>query len=291
MNPQAYEILAEMKVNLPQEYCVDEILSCQHENKYFYCRFSTISGLNSRFYKGKEITNKIHWFEQLQRNKELLKIEEVVNCICGCVIYINDGCIYGEFVNGHIMSLLRKGVCSMRFLIDSNNGVYLINQFQRWIVQQKNNKFILKTNDNFDESQFNIIQDLIVYLRSIDFTKDNSLFELMVSKDKYVFCDAKIFSEDDFSLKTLQLFIDKKDKIVIKSPKKIVNLKSIHQVDCFDVDYKMLNNDLSNNNIIVYNDALLSHFITRNFKHFNSIFFLRRDNKVRYLDMNQLLST
>jgi len=290
MNPQAYEILEKMKVNIPQEYCVDQIMLNQNENSFFYCRFSSNSEFNSGLYNSEEIKNNIHLFKQLQRNNELIKIEEVVNCICGCAIYINNGNIYGEFVNGHIMSLLRKGACSIRFLMDSDNGIYLMDSFQRLIVQQTKNEFIIERNINDDELQLNILHDLIVYLRSIDFTINNSLYEIMVSKDKYVFCDAKIFSEDDFLLNTQQLFVNKKNKIAIKPPKKNINSNSIHQVDCFDVDFKAIEDDLTNNNITVHNDALLSHFITRNFKQFNSLFFLRGDSKVRYSKIDQLLS-
>lgn len=290
MNPKAYEILEKMKVNTPQEYCLDQAILDQNLSEFYFCRFSSNSILNSGLYKGEDIKNNIHLFMQLQHNNKLLKIEEVVNCICGCVIYVNNGYIYGEFVDGHIMSLLRKGVCSIRFLIDSNN-VYLINQFQRWIVHQTKNEFVLKSNNDFDKSRLNIIQDLFVYLCSINFIKDNSLFEIMISKDRYVFCDAKIFSEDDFYINTQQLFVSEKNKIVIKSPKRIINLKSIHQVDCFDVDYEAIKDNLANSNITAHNDALLSHFITRNYKYFNSLFFLRRENKVQYSKIDQILST
>ena len=112
----------------------------------------------------------------------------------------------------------------------------------------------------------------------------------MVSKDKFVFCDAKIFYRDDFFLNTQQLFVDKKNKIVIKAPKKDFDLNSIPQVDSFDVDCKMSNDDLSNRNITAHDDALLSHFITRNFKHINSLFFLKKGSKVRYSKIDQLLS-
>jgi hypothetical protein len=291
MNPSPYEILTEMKVRIPQEYCVDKFSSNQYKENYFYCRFSSNSGQSSGLYKGEEITNDIDRFRQMQQNKELLKIEEVINCVCGCVIYINNGYIYGEFVDGHIMSLLRKGVCSIRFLIDSNNRVYLIKQFQHWIVNLINDKYIFGPNNHFNEVQLRLIQDLIIYLHEINLTKNNSLYEILVSKDDFVFCDAKVFSKDDFFIDAKQLFISDDNNIVIKYPIKKIDSDSLNQIDCLDVDYKTMIDNNTNNNITVYNDALLSHYMTRNFKYFNSVYFLRRDNKLRYSKIDFSLPT
>jgi hypothetical protein len=288
MNPKAYEILAQMEVSIPKEYCVDEIYSSQGGNKYFFCRFSEDSELSSRLYKDDEIISNIHNFNNLQHKKKLIKIEEVVDCICGCVIYVTNGNIYGEFVDGHIMSLLRKGVCSKRFLINLNESVYFINQFQRWIVQRVDNEFIYIPNKNFSESRMKLIQDLILYLITINFKEENSLFEIMVSKNKYVFCDAKILPKDDFFVNANQIFIKEKKNIVIKAPIKKDNPTLINQIDCFDVDYEEINNNLSNNNITVYNDAILSHFVTRNYKYFNSINFQRRDNKIQVSKIDRI---
>jgi hypothetical protein len=316
MNPQAYEILTKMKVNIPQEYCIDQVILNQNRNNYYYCRFSSKSELKSGLFSGKEIQNNIHLFNQLQHNNELIRIEEVVNCLAGCVIYINNGNIYGEFVLGHIMTLLRKGVCLVRFLIDSDNGVYFRHAYQHQLVTQKGNKFNyyhdvqydhssnLKIFEGFDElPNFSVLQDLIVYLRSIDFTLDNSLYEIMVSKDKYVFCDAKIFSVNDFFINAKKLFDNEGYKIEIIARNNPLPPHGIIQLQdgFFDVDNKEFSNFDNDTNYDVYilHSAFLCHFITRNFKRFNSLIYLKAASdripyglgQVRYTKIDELSST
>lgn len=121
MNRSAFSILDELKLPHPYVYDLKNIKDIKDESVLFmrYCdgekhKNHTISGIAFKENVSKYIAE--------YQNNLLVQIADVITGIGGFAVHLYDKYIYGEYVDGEIVSLLRGGYCQKRFLIDRENG-------------------------------------------------------------------------------------------------------------------------------------------------------------------------
>jgi hypothetical protein len=265
MNYFAYNILKEINnLPIPRQYSVDEILSANSTERFFL-RYATYSKLKSKMKTQNEIISNIEKIKEHIKTGELISIEKVYECIAGCAIYIRDKVIYGEYVEGHPIALLRRGLCARRFLIDLDRKVTTIDQIQSWIAILGTDSFNWLPYDGKITSTFDRIISYLVNNFTGSF--DNVILEILITDDEIVFCDAKKKNLDDFSPNIQVFFQNQQSNLVIK--RKVGNRKEndiINQTDCCDIDIQIISKSLDKRKLYIHNASILSHYITRNYR-------------------------
>jgi hypothetical protein len=252
MNKNAFDILQNAGLKTAAVYSPDDMEKLQ-DNTEIFLRYIESLKFNNRKVDIKYIRDNISQISKQFELGELIQIAESINSIAGSSVYIKDGYIYGEYVEGNIIMLLRRGICGKRFLITPENNVITIPVFQNWICVEKKCRCFWLPFDGKISSAFDILIESLK--NTIDKSNEDLLLEILVENDGIVFCDAKYqkikMPSDIFFCEDIFIPI-KGDCIIDKNVK----------IDGFDIDYS----DFLSKNIMICNGAFLSHYITHNFE-------------------------
>jgi hypothetical protein len=270
MNSKAFEILSSLNLTIPKRYDLPEVL-IMPDTAVFYLRYSQEFHYLSRIVDKKELENNILSIEKMYQEGKLIYIEEAIPSIFGACLYIDKGLVYGEIVRGHIIGLLRRGMCAQRFYIDQNNNLFVKKTCQLLYFLQENGKYsYLVNNDPPDmDKQINRIIENIVRILPIQ-DINGLLLEILITNDRIICCDAKYPDLDNFMDFASEIFLNKDDFCLLK--KNLINNELVF-IDNFDID--VFNNINKSHNIVLNNSALLSHFITRHWNLINTIFAIK----------------
>ena len=265
MNPKAFMIIEKIGLKHPESYSIQEAIDSQR-NK-FYLRYNKSKEEQSRVIGKDEIIALKNELEFDMQEGTLAKLEDAFDSIAGCVSYVNQDGIYGEYVDGHIQALLRKGICKKRFFIDNSGKVRKKDTFQGFEAIQMKGGYIWKpcTVQNSDGKMDRVIEYLKQKQDMIAGEKD-LLLEILITEEEIIACDAK-YPGLTAIWQGIKCFFDSEvSECYLKKNTASPLSKKQMKIDGFDIDASPVIP-----NIVVANGALLSHYITRNFKAFESI--------------------
>jgi hypothetical protein len=268
MYKNAYSLLNEKGLAAPGLYTFNMIKNSLPDKLYYLRYNNQLSEIKSHVLKGSDIIKNASELEVHLKNKILIQIEDVILTISSGALYIYDDIVYGEYCEGHPITLLRRGLCGRRFLVTKNKEVFELRALQNWIAKQGDGD-----TSEYEWHPFNgIISDN--FQKIIDFTKENKFFEhgllleFLIEGDKIIFCDAKY---NDFRipvLKWLEIFTSSDLFVCVKGEERMLRHT---EIDRLDIDNP---GDLSEN-ICIYNGALLSHYFTYNINKLKNILFIK----------------
>ncbi|GHT84558.1 hypothetical protein FACS1894137_07760 [Spirochaetia bacterium] len=263
MNKNAFNILNGKKLVRASEYSLDEAGNLP-SNKEIFLRYNELFKINNKKVNSSYIINNMKNLQNELENNELIQIVESIDSIAGGIIYIKDGFVYGEYVEGNIILLLRRGICRKRFLICPDTSLYELSALQNMICNEKIEKYEVLPFDGHLSGGFNVLITLLK--ENIHKFDDNLLLEILIERDRIVFCDAKY--------KNLGLKPDILNIIFLKSESTILLKghrvpKIFLSIDNFDID-----KHTARKNIGIRNGAILSHFITYNINNIENLLFL-----------------
>jgi len=259
MNDKAYEILKEANLPHSKVYTFDEIFEFKH-NEMFFVRWRGDSGISSGIASVEEIRK---LYKDNKREK-ILGIEKVYICEAGCTVLKRKDLIYIEYIEGHLSALLRKGLCRKRVAIQNGSICNELDVRQEWICTNTENFFLWNVFNGKISNNYKIALECVLDIKNE--LKDDVLFEVMFTKQKPIFCDAKFLDKKDYNPIYKNLFRNGLHNIREKNSE-----GEITQIDHFNVDYPSHCMNMEKKNIIVHEGAITSHFITKNFNVFSSL--------------------
>ena len=189
MNPQAFQIIESLGLRHPEFYRIEEAIDSKH-NK-FYLRYNKGANCQSRVVDKEELITRRMDFEMDFETGRLLKIEDSFDSVAGCAVYIDSEGIYGEYVEGHIVALLRKGICKKRFFIDSNKNVAIKDAFQGFEAIQIKGGYLWEPCTDEKNTQKKLNKIINYLLKNILGGQEDLLLEILITEDEIVVCDAK----------------------------------------------------------------------------------------------------
>ncbi len=267
-NLQAFQIIQTLGLHYPQSYDLREAM--ESSQKKFYLRYDKRDNYESRVVSRDELIAESPTLEKDIAAGKLLKIENYYNSVAGCAAYVNKDEIYGEYVSGHIIALLRRGVCNKRFFIDERDKVTVKDAFQGFEAIQENGRYLWIPCENKTDK----LEEVIHFLaKNINRSQQDLLLEILITEDDIVVCDAKYPGMEAGWQGMKGIF--EANWFHLKGSNRASTLEGEAKIDGFDVDAAV-----PAKNILVGNGAVLSHYITRNYANFDSIQFLRTGNCV-----------
>lgn len=264
MNPCAFEIIENLGLRHPNVYNLSDAIKANQNS--FYLRYGRDMEAKSCVVNKEElITRKDKLEEDLLAGK-LIEIEDFFKSVAGCAVYINSDGIYGEYVCGHIVALLRRGLCRKRFFIDQNNKVFIKDAFQGFEAIQ----IVGGYNWRICTNRLDKLNETIRYLtNSITVRPKDLLMEILITENEIIVCDAK-YPRMENAWQGMKMMFDMYDTaIYLKNMSNRDILENDSKIDGFDIDWS-----LPVKNLIVGNSAILSHYITRNYEMYNMIKFI-----------------
>lgn len=256
MNVDAYKILDQIGLKRPKVYLKKSIREI-NPNKYYFLRYGKDVQKSNKVILGKNlISSKKEIIRELDSGI-LLFIESKYNSIGGGVSLIKNGFSYLEYVKGHVISLLRRGLCGGRILIKTKNILKIIPSFQGWEAKQ-NKEYSWKPTLGPSKSTLERIGRKLSNI--LPESHKGLILEWMETKDSIIFCDARDTGLENFGNKLLNLALNKTDVHLLPYSNKQQETELI--IDGFDIDLRKSPQDY--NEIIAYNGSVLSHYITKN---------------------------
>lgn len=253
MYKNAYAILRKLELNTPEVFTIDEAIEHKHYLT-FYARYSKDADRQSGIIKQSELLRDKLILEKDFASGKLLSIEAAYNTIFSGASLTKEGFTYSEIVEGHLVSLLRRGLCGIR-LIHSNKIECTLSVFQGWNATQFNGYHYEPLRELTDTKNIlNLIEPLVKNLYK---KQPHVLLEWLYTDKGLIFCDARDLGFEDFGSDLHRLTIPNHGHINVFG--KNIERKSNVKVDGFDIDYSI--NNCSN--LHAYNGALLSHYVTR----------------------------
>lgn len=261
MNLQAFQIIETLGLKHPKCYSLEEAIESERDK--FYLRYGEESKCQSRVVNKKGMITQINELKKDLLTGKLLEIEDSYEGVAGCAVYSNLGEIYGEYVSGHIVALLRKGLCDKRFFIGKDKDYIIKDAFQEYEALQVEGGYEWKTCENKADK----LNEIIAYLSNAAINEQKDLLlEMLITENDIVVCDAKNpgMEESWQGLKN-SFYIDNSEQY-LKAEHCSKSTQNKVKVDGFDID-----DSRPAKNIIVVNGAFLSHYITRNYSKYNSV--------------------
>lgn len=264
MNPHAFEIIENLGLRHPNVYSLCDVVKANQNN--FYLRYSRDLVDKSCVVSKEELILRKDKFEEDLSTGKLIEIEDFFQSVAGCVVYINADGIYGEYVSGHIVALLRRGLCRKRFFIDENNKVFIKDAFQGFEALQTSGGY----NWSICTNRLDKLNEIIDYLiNSMIARPKDLLMEILITENEIVVCDAK-YPGMESAWQGMKKMFDLCDTTIF--------LKNIYNSDVIKRDIKVdgldIDCSLPVKNLIVGNSAVLSHYITRNYGMYDMIKFI-----------------
>lgn len=261
MNPNAFEIIEKLGLVHPRFYNLDEIVQSQCSK--FYLRYSKSSDKESYVIDKRELLDKIDTLKWDIQSGALTKIEDSFDSVAGCAAYINPDGIYGEYVSGHIISLLRRGLCNKRFYIGKDKGVKVKDAFQGFEAIQLKGGYDWKPCLN----RLDKLGSVIRYLSDCVLENQTDLLlEILITENAIIVCDAKYPKMEQSWKEIKKMFDDEFSGLFLKKRKTTKTCQEQVKIDGLDIDLSCFVE-----NVLIGNGAILSHYITRNYSKFNSI--------------------
>lgn len=207
----------------------------------FYLRYHKNASCESRVVDRSELIAQNMVLKKDIAMGKLLRIEESFNSVAGCAVYANMDGIYGEYVSGHIVSLLRRGVCQKRFLIDERNHVVIKEAFQGFEAEQKKGVYIWTPCAN----RVDKLEEIICFLlRSKIKREKDLLLEILITKDEIVVCDAKYPGMIAVWQGMKDFFDVNCSETYLKKSGDIDSLERKTKIDGFDIDLSTAADDI-----------------------------------------------
>jgi hypothetical protein len=266
MNAEAFNVLKQNRLTVALIYTLDEVKRLPPEKEVFL-RYNKYSTMKNKVVDCQYVLDNINDVKIQIENNELLQIVESINSIAGGVVYIKNGFIYGEYVEGNIIMLLRRGICGRRFLIARDNTVYEESAFQNWIcAQQRGGGYEWQPFNAAISSVFGFFLNSLK--ECINKDEDSLLLDVLIEGSRIVFCDAK-YKDIDVPMKKLRdVFCDDNGIISLKGG---YASQSGLKIDGFDLD----NCCCLPESIGIANGAILSHYILYNIRSIENLLYLR----------------
>lgn len=256
MNPGAFEILEKYNLKGPKLYSLEELKNKPDLNR-FYLRYSKKSNKDNKVVSLDYVLKNFKEIESEIKNGILSYIESTYNSIGGGVSLIKKDFSYTEYVKGHVISLLRRGLCGARILIDKGKVIKIVRCFQGWEAVQKDN-YIYQPSMGPTASKINFIAQKMSSL--LPNHHEGLLVEWLETPEEIIFCDARETGFEEFGNELYKIGSSEPNILALSniSNEKITNFI----FDGLDVDNRKIIED--NTKITVNNGALLSHFVARN---------------------------
>lgn len=255
MNPKAYEILKKHGLRTPRLFTLDEVVGRPLSIKY-YLRYSREAKKQNMVASGGDIALKMDELAVETNNRDLLCIEATYDSIGGGASLIKDGFSYSEFTIGHPVALLRRGLCGGRILVASGEVARIVKCYQGWEARQTIT-YEWKPCSGPDLSKLIFMGDDLS--RILPDTHSGLLLEWLETRGGIIFCDARDLGFDNFGNRLDELRCTDSDIIVYSNGS--LDNPSFRRIDGFDIDYGEMPDDGAN--LVAYNGALLSHFVSR----------------------------
>lgn len=257
-------------MHYPQAYDLREAI--ESSQKKFYLRYDKKDNYESRVVSREELIVEYSTLKKDIAAGKLLKIENYYNSVAGCAAYVNKDEIYGEYVSGHIIALLRRGVCNKRFFIDERDQVTVKDAFQGFEAIQENGRYLWIPCENKTDK----LEEVIHFLaKNVNRSQQDLLLEILITEDDIVVCDAKYPGMGASWQGMKDIFDGNCAQSHLKGSHRASGLDGEVKIDGFDVDAAV-----QAKNLLVGNGAILSHYITRNYANFENIQFVRTQNCV-----------
>jgi len=270
MDKKSFEILSEFNLPMPIRYNLTEAISMPPATS-FYLRHSPEFHYLNKVINKNDLDNDFLSIKKMLLEGKLVYIEESIPSLFGACLYIDNGLIYGEIIQGHIIGLLRRGMCGQRFYINQDKKLISHKTFQQFYFLQERYGYSCNTNLNpvdMTEQISNIIKEIVLKLPN---DINDLLLEILITENRIICCDAKYPKLLNFMEVIKRYFINNEFYSLFTRNQRNKNMIIF---DNFDID---INNNQINmpKNIIVNNSALLSHFITKQWNLFESILVLK----------------
>lgn len=263
MNKFAFDILDEKKLIRPTQYALSDIGKLSSDKKIFLRYNENFKSEN----KVVTCSYILQHMNELRKESEagvLVQMAELINSIAGCVIYVKDGYIYGEYVEGEPIALLRRGICGKRFLIDSKKKVLERPVFQNWICRQGVGKYEWEPYKSLSSPGYSMMIESLSEI--ISKKHNNYLFEIHIEKSRIIFSDAR-YKDIDITIQKFIKIFEISGKLNLKGS---VDYNKMIKIDGFDIDCC----HQIPSNIIIHCGAILSHYIIYNFNEIENIDFM-----------------
>ena len=248
MGPDAQKILVELGLQTNSPISLANAI--KEKNKSYYLRYDIRNTKNNKVVDASYLISNYSLLSGQFENGILMQVSEYIDTIAGAVLYVQDNVIYGEFVVGEPVLILRRGFCKRRFYI-SETEHKCIDYYQKSCFFQ-NIGYI----DNCMakcEVEAAYMQVISECSRLLERKIKGYLFEIHVTSNKIIFTDVKR-QENWLSTSCIEKIFasDIGQYVVIKG-----NMFDYIGYDQLDIDKDKLRKD-----IYIKKGALLSHYVT-----------------------------
>jgi len=189
MNPLAFDILHTLDLQMPNVFDLGAALSAPPETRY-YLRFSPSSDLCNSVTTAGALKDGRPLYQQYIAEGLLLGIEATYAPVAGGATLITPHLWYSEYVLGHPIALLRRGLCGARLLVNDDIPPRHDHAFQGWQATQG-------SGSAYTWAPLGIPDAIASQQRLMDVfaltphSHDGILLEWMHIGDRLIFCDAR----------------------------------------------------------------------------------------------------
>lgn len=252
MGPDSQIILKTLNLRTNNPEKIDHAVLCN--KRLYYLRYDEHNKSCNKVVNVDYLKNNYHKLVEQINKGILIQLSEYIDTIAGAVIYIQDDFIYGEFVLGEPVLILRRGLCKRRFYIDKRTRKYIDYPQTKSFFQSIG--YIENTVDEEEiQKAYNKTIDACIDL--FNNRVNGYIFEMHITPNDVIFTDAK-YQDSWISHSSIEkLFhLEVGEKIAIKG-------EAIGTGECDRLDIDM---DSFKESIYLKKGALLSHYVT----YFNS---------------------
>ncbi len=250
MNPNAAALLD--AAGLPRTKDLPLRVAAEGDRKKkYYLRMRTGSSRRSRRCSATYIKNNLDHLEVMMELGDLVACEHSYEPVIGGASLVRPGFVYSEFVQGHSVTMLRRGCCGARLLTIGATRVRFTT-IQKWTALQRGN-YIYSPLAVCDES---LCERTVPLLDCIGTQLTDAVLEWFWTKDGLYFCDVHELENAEFG-KNLPELSHSKTVSVMQCSKSTGNIF----VDA--LDFETQHAASPGDTYICVNGALLSHFLTK----------------------------
>ncbi len=257
MEPATYAILDRLGLRRPLTTTVDRILKENQPEKSYYLR-RRLGSVLPQFVTSGQIASQIQQYKTAEQSGNLIQIEEyILSTHGGCTLVHSDG-IYSEFVVGHLSGLLLRGWCGQRTWLGGTVLVRDLHQPQ-YVENSPRGTTVLASPRTIPATFERLRAQLPSLLSGVPV---GTLVEFIGTDEDLWFVDCKQYP----------WHVDFKGILTASSAVTVYTKEGRSGSTIYDgpFDVSLVDSLASETTVILRNQAILSHFITRGLRR-NSI--------------------
>jgi hypothetical protein len=258
MNTNAINILSRFTLPSPKIYEVAE-LNTMPLNQNVYVRSTNQQVIQSGVMSIESILHLYKSVNAINQGSFELVVEPIYNFICSGVTLVKPNFVYSELVAGHLIALLRRGLCGARVLYYQSEIETSFKVFQGWSATQNGihgyQWGIDAGPDDMTISQ--VVDEVMTY---VQFRHSGLLLEWFKHPGGITFCDAWDTGLDDFGDELCFLADTKRDLLIYANNQD----NSFHESICDGFDVDLRPSPKNGTKLIACNASLLCHYVKHN---------------------------